>query len=491
MTSYTNTSPPTITGNRVVGGTLNATVGTWSPTPASFTYQWERADDNAGLNDTPIAGATGATYTIDPTDSNKFLRVGVYPGAVASVIPTIAIPGSATFRYGGAANEGPQSELPLYATVDLAAYRTSDLLYAKANSPTTRVLCYKDPSVCEDNGTNPTINSFPSAISYQEALAHDTIELAHGLPRDLWLLRDGSGVPVWDTVFVSPKDYLANMGSLTYQAQALANILATIQATTPDWDGVWFDNIQKNYITPHHLSTRPTAAFATPPGGGTPASLSDADYQTNMIAFLAAINAGLGSYYIAVNSGVSGDDNGSQTAAWWPLIAPYVDGFWQEYFSQEPDGILTYNPPGDYHANHDAQMNNLMDTANSLGKDFTCIGHGTVTDLAKMMYIRATFMLKWNGGAGSAFLWKQSNGTTPYHDSVTLWLGYPTAAMFAVSTGWRRNYDLGTVILNPNAATGASITFSLGGTYYKPDGSTASSVTLAPTTAMILTTYAH
>ena len=59
--------------------------------------------------------------------------------------------------------------------------------------------------------------------------------------------------------------------------------------------------------------------------------------------------------------------------------------------------------------------------------------------------------------------------------------------MYAVGTGWRRDYSAGTVIVNPNKPGGSSITFSLGASYKTPSGSTVSSVTLAPVTAMILT----
>ena len=61
---------PKITGTTKVGSTLGVTVGTWSPTPDSFTYQWNR-------NGTAIAGATGATYLLTGSDSATTLTVTV------------------------------------------------------------------------------------------------------------------------------------------------------------------------------------------------------------------------------------------------------------------------------------------------------------------------------------------------------------------------------------------------------------------------------
>lgn len=80
MADWSNTTPPSISGSRVVGGTLTADPGVWSPAPSGYTYLWERADDVSGTNREVITGATGGTYTIDPLDTSKQIRVGVYPG---------------------------------------------------------------------------------------------------------------------------------------------------------------------------------------------------------------------------------------------------------------------------------------------------------------------------------------------------------------------------------------------------------------------------
>ena len=63
--------------------------------------------------------------------------------------------------------------------------------------------------------------------------------------------------------------------------------------------------------------------------------------------------------------------------------------------------------------------------------------------------------------------------------------------MYAVSTGWRRDYTAGTVIVNPNAPTAGPITFNLGATYTDPNGNQVTSVTLQPVRAMILSKTAQ
>ncbi len=49
-------------------------------------YQWYRADDASGLNEVPVAGATGMTYTIQSADIDKYLRFSVIPVASAGNI---------------------------------------------------------------------------------------------------------------------------------------------------------------------------------------------------------------------------------------------------------------------------------------------------------------------------------------------------------------------------------------------------------------------
>jgi hypothetical protein len=61
---------PTISGTPAVGGTLAATVGTWSPSPATFTYQWKRNGSN-------ITGATASTYKLTAADAGATIKVTV------------------------------------------------------------------------------------------------------------------------------------------------------------------------------------------------------------------------------------------------------------------------------------------------------------------------------------------------------------------------------------------------------------------------------
>ena len=71
-----NTSAPTISGTPKVGSPLTANEGSWSNSPTSYTYQWQRcASDGRSCGD--INGATAKTYTPAAGDVGHALRVVV------------------------------------------------------------------------------------------------------------------------------------------------------------------------------------------------------------------------------------------------------------------------------------------------------------------------------------------------------------------------------------------------------------------------------
>ncbi|MET0951652.1 MAG: hypothetical protein ABWX57_00090 [Aeromicrobium sp.] len=61
-----NLTLPTITGTATVGSTLSGTSGTWYPAPGSIAHQWLR-------DGSPVAGATGTTYTVTSADAGARL----------------------------------------------------------------------------------------------------------------------------------------------------------------------------------------------------------------------------------------------------------------------------------------------------------------------------------------------------------------------------------------------------------------------------------
>ncbi len=493
MASFQHITPPTITGNRVVGGTLNASVGTWTPTPSSYVYGWQRADDINGTNAAAISGATGATYTIDPVDVTKVLRVGVYPVSAGTVVPTLAIPGNQIIRQTG--TQGVVSDMAKVACVVLAPFETTDLHTVKTASPNTLVLCYLEIS-SGHTGLNPTQPTDNVAVSYQEAIAHDAAN-----PTDRWLMYSDAG---GGTVVPAVSDHPMNLGSLTYQARVSARV-AEVLLLGDDFHGMHFDNVNSTYT---HRTSGGVQGYVTPPAGGALAVQTNAQWSTAyqaLLSYLSANRPASNPYFLA-NCGEPSDDNMSRTKTWWGLINTYLDGLQVEFFVMNGGNHqMIYNDPTTYLGYYDTVLT-VADTAYGYSKDFIAGASGVgVNDTTKIQYAKASFLLVWDGAwngvvhggqryGGGAF-YENTGANVPYDQPTAAsftWIGTPSAAKFAVATGgWRRNYTNGTVIVNPNKPGGANVTFSLGSNYYTPAGASVSSVTLTPVTAMILTSYVH
>ena len=72
----TNTARPTITGSPTVGESLTANEGTWTNSPTSFAFQWQRCDIDAIVCGN-VPGATGRTYGVRAADIGFRVRVVV------------------------------------------------------------------------------------------------------------------------------------------------------------------------------------------------------------------------------------------------------------------------------------------------------------------------------------------------------------------------------------------------------------------------------
>ncbi|ONI66219.1 hypothetical protein CSIV_03800 [Microbacterium sp. CSI-V] len=68
--AFTSAPNPTFSGAISVGSTLTAATGTWTPTPDTFTYQWNR-------NGAAILSATAKTFTLSAADVGKKITVTV------------------------------------------------------------------------------------------------------------------------------------------------------------------------------------------------------------------------------------------------------------------------------------------------------------------------------------------------------------------------------------------------------------------------------
>ena len=402
-------------------------------------------------------------------------------GSVSAATP-VAVPAIAAIRLGG--ENYAQTHLPQYETVFLGPGRLADLSYIKQQGPGTRVLQWNDVGFLYKTCANPTGPTCPTAVSFNEALAHDQAN-----PSDPWILRDAAGNPIGFRGF--PNEVYANPGSASYQLRARTNMLRSLTASTPRWDGVNLDNVERNFYNSagkRSTAPRPRRSIRRTRAGTVAAR---------------SLFASVGSYlrqqgfYLAANAAVAGDATGEETQLWWSDLASAFDGYTQEYFEQHGfDFSLAYN--GNTSASDFNDRLRFVDIAQALGKDFfggmhydlLCSAGPSCTMYNAMMYGEAAFKLKWDG-SGGGYRMQQTGSIDPWNAAWTQNIGTPSGAMYAVSTGWRRDYTAGTVIVNPNAPSAGPITFNLGANYTDPNGKHVTSVTLQPVRAMILSRTGH
>ena len=120
-------SAVSIIGAPNVGNTLT---GSYTYTDAendpqgTSTFQWYRADNNSGLNETAIGGATNNNYTLVSGDLNKYIIFRVTPVATSGTTPGLTDSSS----YVGPVITIPAAKTPVLVYPTDSTYRVADTL---------------------------------------------------------------------------------------------------------------------------------------------------------------------------------------------------------------------------------------------------------------------------------------------------------------------------------------------------------------------------
>ena len=102
---------PSISGNVTQGQTLAETHASWTDSPTSFTYQWQRCD-TSGTNCSAIPGATSSRYTLAAADVGDTIRVQeTASNPKPSAAPATSAP-TAVVRPASAPLTNPSNSLP-------------------------------------------------------------------------------------------------------------------------------------------------------------------------------------------------------------------------------------------------------------------------------------------------------------------------------------------------------------------------------------------
>ncbi|MDQ6807066.1 MAG: hypothetical protein M3065_19380, partial [Actinomycetota bacterium] len=119
-----SSSPPSISGSAVQGHRLTEKHGSYTHSPTSFAYRWQRCDAK-GNGCTAISGATGQRYTLSGADVSHRIRVREIASNAAGT--------------GGAVSSKPTALVSSNHAPALTRYRITNRTFAVAGRRTPRV----------------------------------------------------------------------------------------------------------------------------------------------------------------------------------------------------------------------------------------------------------------------------------------------------------------------------------------------------------------
>jgi Hypothetical glycosyl hydrolase family 15 len=341
--------------------------------------------------------------------------------------------------------------LARYDYVVLQAWEYWRIPAIKAANPNTKVLVYKNlPSTSSSAVTNGIDNALlPAGVGYAWANANHPD----------WFLLDTTGQRIEWSDFLG--SWQMDPGSAGYQDAWVANVKGELARN--GWDGVMLDDTFSGENAVWHLGSRTMAKYPTA-----------ASYTAAVRSFLARVCPGLTSAGFIALPNIA-----STTPATWSDWVSLCSGALQEYWTKwGDDGTQQFSG-----ADWDYRQQFLSLTENA-GKIFLGVTYAPMNDVRSMRYARANFLLDWDGGPSALAFQPQVASQDPYSSEWAVDVGKPRGAKYKVGNAWRRDYDSGTVLVNPSATSAQTV--SLGGDYVMPDGSHVISVTLPAVSGLVL-----
>ncbi len=303
-----------------------------------------------------------------------------------------------------------------YAYVQLNAAETDRARALKAAHPGLKVLVYKDMSSTRSyavqNGKDDA--KLPTGVGFADAAA----------THPEWFLKDTTGARMewpWDG------HWWMDVADPAYQARWLQNVRAELAAGP--WDGVIIDNVMAS--PEWYLEGRTIAKYPT-----------KATYSAATESFLRAVAPQL----VSTGKLVLGNISDASPATWdrWTAL---LSGANHEHSFSWSGGEL-------YGGASWLERVQEIERTQRAGRIHTATSSATSTDLRALTYLRASWLLAWDGGAsGSAQMVALSDRRDPWNDVVGQDLGQPVTARTAVGGAWKRDFTGGTAVVNPGTTS--------------------------------------
>ncbi|MFL5825516.1 MAG: putative glycoside hydrolase [Thermoleophilaceae bacterium] len=334
----------------------------------------------------------------------------------------------------------------------LVPWKTDVAKKLKAANPALKILMYKDASLMSSSSVGGT---YSSGVGQPEA------DKAH--PDWFLLTKAGQRFTSWSYSWL----WAADIGNAGYQNQFASNVIAELKAH-PEFDGVYLDDMNAS-IRHHH---NPSDVMQYP---------NDTAYSGAMRSFVQTVSPKVHAAGKLVFANMGG------TWAEYPdfndEVLNYIDGGNDEFFLSWPGGSMQPQSMWD-------RMRVSIQRAEAGGKWFLGSAAGASSDDAKsariMRYAYATTLLFGNGH--TSFSLAKNYTDESWYDEFDYSLGKPLGDAQQQSSGiWTRDFENGTVAVNPSSSQSRSMAFKA--SYCKSASgpavaSTAS--TMSPQTGLIL-----
>jgi hypothetical protein len=166
-----NTALPSISGTFTVGSTLQTSTGTWTGSPAGYTYQWLRCDSSGGSCGN-ISGATANTWVVATADVGNTLRCTVTAtnstGSTPATSAAVLIPGATKIA------------LVQSKSAEATGAKTVSLAFTNANTAGNLIVAFvRMSSTTQTVALSDSLgNTYATAVSKAQAAdGHQTVVL--------------------------------------------------------------------------------------------------------------------------------------------------------------------------------------------------------------------------------------------------------------------------------------------------------------------------
>jgi hypothetical protein len=333
----------------------------------------------------------------------------------------------------------------------------------RAANPDTKILMYKDLSfVFRDRD----VSGCPYAPYEVSGVSFCTADKNEG-----WFLHDANGARMTSEHYTNL--YAMDLTDPGYRDAWLNAVQSRLLDANNDgtgvkWDGVYMDDT--NLYPGHGMDDRIK-------------ELTDEQYRQATLDFVGTVSPALQAqgFLTMANVGMDMYDPPQREAA--VELAKKIDIYNREYFVRWSGGGV-FAAPGAGIGNDWTDELTHMEAIERAGASFTAVVYGTTGEIDVQRYARATFLLGWDGRDGSALMYRAEGTSDGYLPDWTKDVGYPTGARYKVGIGYRRDFQTGTVVLNPDPSH--SQVFEFESNYELPDGSCGTSVQLPARKALVL-----